>query len=292
MHMTTSQAKTLQIFLPTGEPRGIRIAEVTTRIVQAVLIPRSELTEAKKREELDHVAVYMLFGELEEAAKPLVYIGQTEDPRKRLDYHNANKDFWRTAVLGISKTQNFTSSHIQYLEWLCIQKAKEVSRFALDNDQSVCKPFVTEPMEADLLDTFDTLAILVSALGYPVFEPIIKTETAEKFYCRGKDADAVGEFVEDGFVVRKGSFARIEIVPSAMESVSSFRTKLQESSVLVEDNGRLRFTQDYLFSSPSGAAAIVLGRTANGWIEWKDADGRTLNEVKRGPEQETNRIAE
>ena len=82
MHMTTSQAKTLQIFLPTGEPRGIRIAEIPTRIVQAVLIPRSELTEAKKRKELDHVAVYMLFGELEEAAKPLVYIGQTEDPRR------------------------------------------------------------------------------------------------------------------------------------------------------------------------------------------------------------------
>ena len=99
--MTNSQAKTLQIFLPTGEPRGIRIAEVTTRIVQAVLIPRSELAEAKKRSELDHVAAYMLFGELEDAAKPLVYIGQTENPRKRLDYHNANKDFWRTAVLGI-----------------------------------------------------------------------------------------------------------------------------------------------------------------------------------------------
>ena len=47
--MSNLQAKTLQIFLPTGEPRGIRIAEVTTRIVQAVLIPRSELAEAKKR---------------------------------------------------------------------------------------------------------------------------------------------------------------------------------------------------------------------------------------------------
>jgi len=290
--MTNSQAKTLQIFLPTGEPRGIRIAEVTTRIVQVVLIPRSELAEAKKRPELGHVAVYMLFGEPEEAAKPLVYIGQTEDPRKRLDYHNSNKDFWRTAVLGISKTENFTSSHIQYLEWLCIQKAKEVSRFALDNDQSVCKPFVTEPMEADLLDTFETLATLVSALGYPVFEPIVKVETAEKFYCHGRDADATGEFVEDGFVVRKGSIARLDIVPSAGETVNSMRAKLQESGVLVEDDGHLRFTQDYLFSSPSGAAAVVMGRTANGWIEWKDAEGRTLNEVKRGTEQEMNPTVE
>ena len=132
----------------------------------------------------------------------------------------------------------------------------------------------------------------MSALGYPVFEPIIKTETAEKFYCRGRDADAVGEFVEDGFVVRKDSLLGSISFPSALETVTSLRTKLRESGVLVEDNGRLRFTQDYLFSSPSGAAAVVMGRTANGWIEWKDAEGRTLNEVKRGPEQETNRIAE
>lgn len=290
--MTNQQAKTLQIFFPTGEPRGIRIAEVTTRIVQAVLIPRSELVEAKKRPEFGQVAIYMLFGEPEESAKPVVYIGQTEDRRKRLDWHNSNKDFWRTAILGISKTQNFTSSHIQYLEWLCIQKAKEVNRFTLDNDQSVCKPFVTEPMEADLLDTFETLATLVSALGYPVFDLITKADTAEKFYCHGPGADAVGEFVEDGFVVRKDSIARLDLVPSAGETVNSARTKLQQSGVLLEQNGHLRFTQDYLFSSPSGAAAVVMGRTANGWIEWKDAEGQTLHDVKRSEEQGMGQTSE
>src|SRR5947208_537119 len=106
--MSNPQAKTLQIFLPTGEPRGIRIAELTTRIVQAVLIPRSELATAKGRPELDQPAVYFLFGDSEEAAKPFVYVGQTEDVRKRLDYHNGKKDFWQTAVLVISKTQSFT----------------------------------------------------------------------------------------------------------------------------------------------------------------------------------------
>ena len=82
--MTTQQAKTIQIFLPTGEPRGIRIAEFTIRTVQAVLIPRSELAEAKARSELDQIAVYFLFGDSEGSAKPIVYISQTEDVRKRL----------------------------------------------------------------------------------------------------------------------------------------------------------------------------------------------------------------
>ncbi len=279
--MADVRAKTIQIFLPTGEPRGLRVAELTTRIVQAVLIPRSDFAEAKKRPELDHVAVYLLFGEAEDQAKPIVYVGQTEDVKKRLDHHNSNKDFWRTAVLGISKTHSFTQAHIRYLEWYCIQNVNEIGRFTLDNDQIPSKPFVTEAMEADLLDAFETLSVLVSTLGYPVFEPIIKTESVEKFFCKGKEAEGTGELVEDGFVVRAGSIARVEIVPSAVESVSALRKKLLDSGVLVEQDGHLRFTQDYLFNTPSGAAMVLLGRTANGWVEWKDASGKTLHDVKR-----------
>jgi hypothetical protein len=284
--MTKPQAKTIQIFLPTGEPRGIRIAELTTRIVQAVLIPRSELAEAKARPELDHVAVYFLFGDSEEAAKPIVYIGQTEDVRKRLDYHNSTKDFWKTAVLGISKTHSFTQAHIKYLESYCVQKAQEIGRFSLDNDQIPGKPFVPEPMEADVLDAFDTLSTLVATLGFPVFEPIVKHESAEQFFLKGKDAEATGELVEDGFVVRAGAIARGEIVPSAVESVSPMRNKLIESGAIVEEDGHYRFPQDYLFSTPSGAAAVVLGRTSNGWVDWKNKDGKTLHEVKRAESEE------
>ena len=55
-------AKSIQIFLPDGNPRGIRIAEITTRIVQAILIPRNQLDKAKSRPELDHPALYLLLG--------------------------------------------------------------------------------------------------------------------------------------------------------------------------------------------------------------------------------------
>lgn len=286
--MSVAQAKTIQIFLPTGEPRGIRVAELTTRIVQAVAIPRSDLATAKARPELDHVAVYFLFGESEGAAKPIVYIGQTEDVRKRLDQHNANKDFWQTAVLGISRTQSFTQAHIRYLEWFCLEKAKSVGRFTVDNGNAPSKPFVTEPMESDLLDAFDTLSTLLGTLGYPLFDPIIRPSAiSELFFLRGKDAEATGELVEDGFVVRQGSLGRTEIMPSAKESVENIRRALYEGAIIVPaENGRLRFTQDYLFRTPSGAACAVLGRSANGWIEWKNADGKTLDETRRKTEDE------
>jgi hypothetical protein len=290
--MADTLGKTLEIFLVTGEPRGIRTAELTTRIVQVILIPRSELAVAKKRLTIDQPAVYLLFGQAEDSAKPIVYIGQTENVWARLDAHNSKKDFWQTVVLGKSKTGSFTQAHIRYLEWYCIQKAKETNRFALDNDQFPDEPYVTEPMKADLLDSFDVISTLVSALGFPVFEPIVKAGSADVFYCKGKDADATGEMVEDGFVVRKNSMARLGVVNSAIDTLAPIRKSLIDGGVLVEQDGHLHFTQDYLFSSPSGAAAIVLGRSANGWGEWKDKDGRTLNEVKRGAVAEMAEVEE
>ena len=57
--------------------------------------------------------------------------------------------------------------------------------------------------------------------------------------------------------------------------------RLLAEGVLEDRGGQLVFVRDHLFKSPSGAAAAVLGRTANGWISWRRADGQSLSEVKR-----------
>lgn len=43
----------------------------------------------------------------------------------------------------------------------------------------------------------------------------------------------------------------------------------------------LKFTRDYLFDSPSGAASFVLGQQSIGWTEWKTPQGETLSQVMR-----------
>jgi hypothetical protein len=278
-------AKTIQIFLPDGEPRGIRIAEITTRIVQAVQVPRARLDRIMKREELDHIGMYFLFGESEEQAKPVAYIGQSEDLRGRLKQHHSTKDFWTTAVLLVSKTDSFTLAHIRYLEWHSINEATKAGRYALDNGNIPSKPFITEPIEADVLDAFDTGSILLSTLGFPLFDPVGGKKVAEDkettFYCSGPNAKASGRLVDDGFVVFKGSTARSDHLRSMHKYMLTRRQTLLASSVLVEDGSALRFAEDYLFQSPSGAAMLVLGRTANGWLEWKTADGQTLRDVEK-----------
>lgn len=273
--------KTIQIFLPDGSPRSIRIAEITSRIVKLILVPRTKITEADKRNELKSVGVYFLFGEDEEKAKQLVYIGEAEDCYQRLKQHNQKKEFWNTAVIVVSKTNSFTKSHVKYLESFCYMKAKEIGRCDLENSIVPTPPFITESMEADLIDDFETIKTLLSTLGFPIFEEIQKSKTKEVFICKGKDAYAEGDYIEDGFVVFKGSKTNFKESKTAGSWVINMRKKLMNNGILALDNNVYIFTSDYVFSSPSAAAATVLARRANGWIEWKDKEGRTLDLLKR-----------
>ena len=75
----TPTPKTIQIFLPGGDPRGLRVAEITTRIVQVIEVPRTRLDEFSRMPESGQVGVYFLFGADESGADLQVYIGQTGD---------------------------------------------------------------------------------------------------------------------------------------------------------------------------------------------------------------------
>jgi hypothetical protein len=86
--------QTIQIFLPTGDPRGMRVAEITTRIVRVIEVPRSQLADFLKLPEATQVGMYFLIGELSEAGLPRVYIGQSGNVGNRLVQHNQSKDFW------------------------------------------------------------------------------------------------------------------------------------------------------------------------------------------------------
>lgn len=281
--MSKINAKTIQIYLPFGNPRGIRIADITSRTVQAVYIPRANIEEASQRKELRNVGVYFLIGENESSTKPLFYVGEAEDCLSRLKQHNKDdkKDFFTAAIVVTSKTQYFTKAHVKYLEWYCYKQAKEAGRYELVNGSIPTKSYVSEPVEADLLDNFDTINILVSTLGFPLFESIrARKEKAELFYCKGKDTDAVGEYTEDGFVVFKGSKSNLDETKS-FAPYNKLRQQLINNDFLIEKGGVYVLFQDHIFKSPSAASDALLGRSSNGWLEWKTKGGKTLDEVKR-----------
>ena len=83
-------------------------------------------------------------------------------------------------------------------------------------------------------------------------------------------------------MVHKGSTARIGNVASIQgTSPERFRQQLVTDGVLAQSGDSYVFTRDYLFTSPSLAACVVMGRSANGWLEWKTDQGQTLDGAKR-----------
>lgn len=278
--------KTIQIFLPGGDPRGIRIAEITTRIVQVIEVPRSLLQQFLKMNESDQVALYFLFGDAGGDDEPKVYIGQTGDLRARLVSHNQKKDFWERALVLISRTNSLTQTHGLFLEWYSLQAARKAARYADENGNSGSKPHTPPPLEADCLEIFDTGRTLLATLGYPVFDPVgtpVATAKAEEvFYLKTSGADGRGLYTPEGFVVLQGSVGRLANVPSVMGTpVERFRQKLLDTGVVRPEGEKVVFEKDHLFGSPSMAAIALAGRTANGWTEWKNAAGVTLDKLKR-----------
>jgi hypothetical protein len=283
--------KTIQIFLPSGEPHGIRIAEITTRIVQVIEVPRSLLSDFLAMEQSAQVGVYFLIGEDTEDGDRVVYVGQTGDLRARLTAHNQKKDFWERALVLVSKTNSLTQTHALFLEWHALQHIRSAGRFADENGNSGSRPHTPAPLEAECFEVFETGSVLVSSLGYPLFDPVAKTKQSEEsgetlsLRSPSNGVEAKGLYTAEGFVVLAGSVGRVDTAPSLGETNERWRQRLLDSGVMQpDDKGRLVFPKDHLFKSPSGAAIALLGRTANGWKEWKSSQGQTLHELIREPE--------
>ena len=117
-------------------------------------------------------------------------------------------------------------------------------------------------------------------LGVSVFEKPALVPTKDLLYLKAKDCDCRGYESADGFVVLKGSRARVHEVPSIHAYLTDLRATLVANGVLEQDGDTYVLTQDYEFSSPSTAAGAMEGRTANGRVEWHDKDGRTLKEIQ------------
>ena len=274
--------QTIQIFLPDGVPTSIREAEITNRLVKAILFPRAKMDEISKRDSVHFTGVYFLFGSDEDGTSPMVYIGEGEDCFKRIQDHNRKKDFWSHCIVVTTKTNEYTKTDAKYLEHYCLGQAEKIGRFKTENGKDSQRPSIPETREHDLLDNFETMKILLATLGYPIFEEKRKAKsTKEIFYCKGKDALAEGEFTDDGLLIHNGSKCTLEESRTAGSWVSGLREKLISDGVLKVINGLLIFQSDYIFSSPSAAAVVVLARRANGWIEWKNKEGKTLDELKR-----------
>lgn len=157
---------------------------------------------------------------------------------------------------------------------------------------------------AVMSEFFDQLRLLTGALGYKVFEPLVgskmqpaseQQETEQpasvaddisnhEFHVSGaRGAQARAIVTAEGVVVLEGSFAAADEVESTPDSTRRLRAKLVQEGTLAPQDSRFRFSRDVLFATPSSAASVVLGRSANGRIELVDRLGRTLKALEEAP---------
>ena len=279
-----ARGRTISIYLPDGNPKGVKICEIPNSIVKAVVVPRNLINQAGEYETLNQVGIYFLFSEKEESSKFKTYVGEAEDIKKRLKQHdNSEKDFWNYAVCFFSGKKNLNKAHIKFLESFCHEKCMDAERTELVNSCSPTRSMLS-PSEKDFaLTFFDEIKLILGTLGYPIFDKFKKPGREEDiFFCKKKEAEASGNLTEDGFLIYKGSTANIGDRPSANKYVLNKRKGLVEEGILVKkDEYVYMFTKDFISGSPSVAAAIVIGGNANGWIEWKNSKGQTLDKVKR-----------
>jgi hypothetical protein len=251
---------------------------------------RSDYPRARKRDEYSRPGVYFLTGPPSGIGlKGQLYIGEADDVRDRVDQHLKIKDFWTTVVAFTSKDENLNKAHVRYLEARLVQLASRAGRVNLLNGTVPALPRLSEPDRADMQAYLREMLVILPLLGVVAFEEInTQALPADRLHLKGKGAQATGADTSEGFVVYEESLARIDSVPSIHPYMETQRTRLQAEGVLVPDGGHLRFTRAHLFYSPSTAAGVILGRTANGRIEWKNAAGQTLKEMQEAALKETD----
>lgn len=275
--------KTIKIFLIDGDPNGRMSCELSNWSGKAYKIPRIKIKDCTDRDDLSSTGVYLLFGK-DDDGKDKVYIGEAETILKRLNQQLTSKDFWNETIVFISKDDNLNKAHIKYLENRLHEIAKTANRYKVDNSVVPTQASISESDRAEMEEFIEYIRLLVNTLGHKVFEEKREFKPIQKqaifFIKAARGADGQGEPTSDGFVVFKGSKAAATTVNSLTPNFVAFRQKLIDEGVLIDKGEHLEFTDDYIFSSPSTAAIMVMGRNANGLSEWKSKDGKTLKEFE------------
>lgn len=285
------------MFLMDGEVTGKIKCTLSNWTGVIYKIPRIQLGDLKSRDEMKQSGIYFLFGRDEDKQKDVTYIGQATTRKNgegvllRIQEHtrDIHADYFNDVIILTTQNNSFGPTEISYLENKFTQLAKEAGRYIVKNGNDPNPGNVTEEKESELDEIVENTLMIIGTLGYRVFVPMTKKTSQDltdnhstylylkrKTKKSNKVIEATCERTTEGFVVLEGSQVEIKDSPYLPASLKEMRQNLIASQVI--QDGVLKEKQ--LFSSPSYAAAFLLGMQTNGRTDWKDQDGRTLKELE------------
>lgn len=297
--------KQVRLFLADGTAGGIMTAEIGNWTGHVLTGKRIDLSTLRRRDEASRTGIYILLGTADDGER-LAYIGQSDDISARLVNHDAAKDFWDEAVIITSKDANLTSAHVRYLESRLVRIAQSIGRVTLTNTQRPTGGAALPEADASDMEYFiDQIRILMPVLGHDLFRgrgdggaaltspaptaagsPALPPVDSPTFHLRTRTGvDASAQVVDGEFTVLRGSLVSSLMSRSAQQSENTEQmfhrrtlqhTELMRAAEPGPDGRTVRLTKDVPFTSPSAAAATVIGRaSANGRREWVSGDGQT-----------------
>lgn len=285
------------MFLMDGEVTGKIKCTLSNWTGVIYKIPRIQLGDLKSRDEMKQSGIYFLFGRDEDKQKDVTYIGQATTRKNgegvllRIQEHtrDTHADYFNDVIILTTQNNSFGPTEISYLENKFTQLAKEAGRYIVKNGNDPNPGNVTEEKESELDEIVENTLMIIGTLGYRVFVPMTKKVSQDltdnhstylylkrKTKKSNKVIEATCERTTEGFVVLEGSQVEIKDSPYLSASLKEMRQNLIASRVI--QDGVLKEKQ--LFSSPSYAAAFLLGMQTNGRTDWKNQDGRTLKELE------------
>lgn len=303
--MTTPVAgRSLELYYIDGRPDGMLTAEMFNWTGHVLMTPRTQIGQALVRPEAGYAGVYLLLGEQD--GEDRLYVGESEDISARIRSHAVNKDWWTTAVLVTTAGNKLNKAHVRYLEARLVEEARAVGRTPLDNGTAPSRASLSEADVAKMEVFLENLLFALPALRISAFSKDKRTDAqvAETRITAAPDGSDEVRFTLDSrkrgvqahallldgeFIVQRGSSARPQWESPATDhsTYAKLHRELVSAGVLTLDGETCVFTVNYRFASTSAAAAVVLGRPANGTTEWK-LDGTTTTYK----EWEARRLAE
>ena len=296
--------RSLELYYIDGRPDGMLTAELFNWTGHVLMTPRMQIAAALARVEAGYAGVYLLLGERDGEAR--AYIGESEDIGTRIRQHDVGKDWWTSAVLVTAAANKLNKAHARYLEARLIAEARGIGRVPLENGTNPPRPTLSEADVAKMEAFLDNLLVVLPAVRVDMFIQRARSDSAvvrgrvaaagtvatppsaaqgaspaARFVLEGRrhGTRATAALIDGEFVVEEGSLARRDWEGVATHSYSGLNAELRRAGVLVAEGEHSRFAQAYAFRSPSAAAAVVTGRSANGTTEWRQEEtGLTYKE--------------
>lgn len=272
-------SKKLEIIYYNGQPDGIRSIHRNLSVMTTYVIPRPLLSEAKKISGINRPGIYYLICENDENKIAQLYIGQTRNGVVRLDDHSRSKDFWNKAIMFLAENKIFTLDMLSGLEKFAIIKAQESKRYRVENNV-VPKYEINEYDLAAVEEIYDEIQFIMATQGYKMDDAKTVLSEAEILHTTRNGITAFGVYNGEKFEVLDGSQINMN-KPAHLKRYNRQREKLISQQSIVNVDGKYILKVMVDFDTPSGASSFVLGGSTNGWIEWKNKDGQTLDELYR-----------